>query len=227
MTATTTTDTCADACCTPDVAIAEVVVVSARRLQLAQRARQLSWASFVLVGAEAVVGIVAGVMAMSWALIGFGLGSLVEGMASLVIVWRFQEHRIESAAAERIAQRLVSIQFFLLAPYISYEAIGALLHRERPSESLPGIVLAVACMISMPLLGNAMIRIARELGSSATKGEGQQNLLCAYMATALLIGLVANAMFGIWWLDPVAALLMAAVAVKQGVDAWRGHLDCC
>ncbi|MCW2926712.1 MAG: putative conserved integral rane protein [Thermoleophilia bacterium] len=225
------TDTCADACCSTSAPATSValgtLVAPTRRRQLARRARHLSWASFVLVGGEAIVGITAGIAAMSWALVGFGLGSLIEGMASLVIVWRFQEHRIDSVSAERIAQRLVSAQFFLLAPYISYEAIGALLDRERPEESLVGIALAVACMISMPLLGRAKIAVARELGSSATKGEGQQNLLCAYMATALLIGLVANAAWGIWWLDPVAALLMAGVAVKQGVDAWRGHLDCC
>ena len=82
-------------------------------------------------------------------------------------------------------------------------------------------------MITMPLLGRAKIAIAHELGSSATRGEGQQNLLCAYMATALLIGLLANALFGVWWLDPVAALFIAAVAVKQGVDSWRGELECC
>ncbi len=221
------TDTCADACCTAVADSATVVVVDPRRLELARRARLLSWASFALIGAEAVVGVVAGIMAASWALIGFGLGSIVEGLASIVIVWRFQEHRIDSLDAERIAQRLVALQFFVLAPYIAYEAIGALVHAEQPRESWPGIALAIASMISMPLLGRAKIAIAHELDSAATKGEGQQNLLCAYMATALLVGLVANMAFGIWWLDPVAALFIAGVAIKQGIDAWRGHLDCC
>lgn len=222
----TNAEPCADPCC-GDAPVAVVSGPSPRRRELARRARRLSWASFALIGAEAIVGIAAGILAGSWALIGFGLGSLIEGMASVVIVWRFQEHRIDSIDAERIAQRLVSIQFFVLAPYISYQAVGALLGGDRPEESLPGIVLAVASMVSMPLLGRAKIAMAHELGSAATKGEGQQNLLCAYMAAALLVGLVANAAFGIWWLDPVAALFISAVAVKQGIDSWRGELDCC
>lgn len=219
-------DSCADTCCSTTAAPA-ATVATPRRRELARRARLLSWASFGLIGAEAIVGIVAGIMAGSWALIGFGLGSVIEGFASVVIVWRFQEHRIDSIDAERIAQRLVSFQFFVLAPYITYEAIGALLDAEQPHESWLGIALAVASMITMPLLGRAKITIAHELGSAATKGEGQQNLLCAYMATALLVGLVANMAFGIWWLDPIAALFISAVAIKQGVDAWRGKIDCC
>ncbi len=219
-----------DECCTPVPASASVpvaLVSPARRRELARRARLLSWASFGLVGAEALVGIAAGIVAMSWALIGFGVGSLIEGLASVVIVWRFQEHRIESDRAERIAQRLVALQFFVLAPYISYEAISALIHSERPHESWVGMAVAVASVITMPLLGRAKIAIANELGSAATRGEGQQNLLCAYQAAALLVALVANAAFGIWWLDSVAALVIAAIAVKQGIDSWRGEFDCC
>lgn len=220
-----------DACCGGTAlaapAPAATPVTSERRSVLARRARLLSWASFVIVGGEAIVGIVAGIAAMSWALIGFGVDSLVEGFASLVIVWRFQEHRIASDSAERIAQRLVAAQFFLLAPYISYEAIGALISGDRPQESLPGIVLAVVSMISMPVLGRAKIVVAHELGSAATRGEGQQNMLCAYMAAALLAGLLANALFGAWYLDPIVALLIAGIAVREGINAWRGDLGCC
>ncbi len=222
----TVPDTCADSCCSTDGPVA-MPVASPRRRELARRARLLSWASFGLIGAEAVVGIVAGILAGSWALIGFGLGSVIEGFASIVIVWRFQEHRIDSLDAERIAQRLVSLQFFVLAPYIAYEAIDALVHAERPQESMLGIALAVASLITMPLLGRAKIAIAHELGSAATKGEGQQNLLCAYMAAALLVSLLANLAFGIWWLDPIAALFISGIAIKQGVDSWRGKLECC
>lgn len=225
--ASVTDASCVEACCGVAVAEAQVPITATRRSELARKARLLSWASFFIVGGEALVGIAAGIAAMSWALIGFGVDSLIEGFASLVIVWRFQEHRIESVSAERVAQRLVAIQFFLLAPYISYEAIGALVERERPDESLPGILLAVFSMVSMPLLGRAKMRIAQELGSAATHGEGQQNMLCAYMAAALLVGLLANAAFGLWWLDPVVAILIAAIAVREGVNAWRGQLACC
>lgn len=219
-------DPCADACCS-DAPAGAAAASGERRRELARRARLLSWASFAIIGAEAAVGIAAGIAAMSWALIGFGVDSLIEGFASLVIVWRFQEHRIDSAKAERMAQRLVALQFFVLAPYIAWEAVGALVHRERPEESLPGIALAIFSMVSMPLLGRAKMRIAGELESAATRGEGMQNMLCAYMAAALLVGLVGNAAFGLWWLDPTVALVIAAIAVREGINAWRGELDCC
>jgi divalent metal cation (Fe/Co/Zn/Cd) transporter len=218
---------CIDDCCTPQAAAATHGPTASRKRELARRARLLSWASLVIVGGEALVGIAAGVVAMSWALIGFGVDSLIEGFASLVIVWRFQEHRIESASAERTAARLVAIQFFVLAPYISYEAIRSLVNGDRPHESLPGIVLAVVSMVSMPLLARAKIAVADEFGSAATRGEGQQNMLCAYMAAALLVSLLANSIFGIWWLDSTVALLIAALAVFEGTKAWRGELDCC
>ena len=213
---------CVDACCPPAPATA-----TPRQQHLARRARQLSWASFFIVGLEALIGIAAGVSAMSWALIGFGIDSLIEGFASLVIVWRFQEHRILSDSAERIAQRLVAFQFFALAPYITYEAVTALIHGDHPDDSLLGMGLAGASMLSMPLLGRAKMKIARELGSAATHGEGQQNMLCAYMAAALLVGLLANTLLGLWWLDSAVALLIAAIAVREGRNAWRGELACC
>lgn len=197
-----------------------------RYAQLARRARDLSWLSLVVMGLEAAVGIVAGVVAGSVALVAFGLDSVIEAVASLVIVWRFTGARTFSAAAEARAQRLVAAQFFLLAPYVAYESAGALLAGDRPDASWVGIGLALTSAVTMPLLGRAKQRIADELGSSATKGEGQQNMLCAYLAVALLAGLLANALIGAWWLDPVVGLAIAAVAVKEGADAWRGE-SCC
>lgn len=192
----------------------------------ARRARWLSWLSLVWMGAEGVIALVAGVLAGSIALISFGLDSFVEGFASLVIVWRFTGSRLLSDAAERRAQKLVAIQFFLLAPYVAFEAVHKLVTGEQPETSWLGIALVTSSVIGMPFLGIAKRRLADKLGSVATRGEGTQNLLCAYLAAAVLLGLLGNALLGLWWLDPVAALVVAAVAVKEGRESWRGE-GCC
>jgi divalent metal cation (Fe/Co/Zn/Cd) transporter len=198
----------------------------AERLRLARRARLLSWLSLAWMSVEGVVAIVAGVAAGSIALIGFGLDSAIEGFASVVIVWRFTGSRTFSEAAERRAQKLVAIQFFVLAPYVAVESVRALVTGARPDETLVGILLALASLVFMPVLGIAKQRIADRLGSAATKGEGRQNMLCAYLAGALLIGLVGNALAGLWWLDPAVGLLIAYVAVQEGREAWRGNACC-
>jgi len=195
-------------------------------LRLARRAKLLSWVSLGYMTFEGAVAIAAGLVAGSVALIGFGIDSAIEGFASLVIVWRFTGHRLLSDHAEQRAQRLVAIQFFLLAPYVAVESARALIGGERPDETWVGIALAASSVVLMPLLGVAKQRIADQIGSAATKGEGRQNMLCAYLAGALLVGLLGNAAFGAWWLDPVVGLLIAAVAVKEGREAWRGE-GCC
>jgi divalent metal cation (Fe/Co/Zn/Cd) transporter len=195
-------------------------------LRLARRAKLLSWASLAYMTAEGAVAIAAGIIAASPALIGFGIDSGIEGFASLVIVWRFTGARLLSESAERRAQVLVAIQFFLLAPYVGYESLGALLAGERPNASWVGIGLAVTSLMLMPALGRAKERIGERMGSVATKGEGRQNMLCAYLSAGLLVGLAGNAVLGLWWLDPVAGLLIAAVAVREGVESWRGE-GCC
>jgi divalent metal cation (Fe/Co/Zn/Cd) transporter len=176
--------------------------------------------------AEGAVAIAAGIAATSIALIGFGLDSAIEGFASVIIIWRFTAHRVHSPAAETRAQKLVAVQFFLLAPYVAIESTRALLNGERPDETLVGILLACSSVVFMPLLGIAKQRIADRLGSAATRGEGRQNMLCAYLAGALLVGLLGNAWLGAWWLDPAVGLLIAAVAVKEGTETWRGE-GCC
>ena len=177
-------------------------------------------------GAEGVLGITLGVLAGSIALIGFGLDSFVEGIASLVIVWRFTGSRLHSEAAEQRAQKLVAAQFFILAPLVAFEAMRQLIAGDEPSVSWLGIVLATTSLIGMPLLGIAKQRLADQLGSAATRGEGTQNLLCAYLAAAVLVGLLGNALLGLWWLDPLAALVIAGVAVREGIESWRGE-GCC
>jgi divalent metal cation (Fe/Co/Zn/Cd) transporter len=199
---------------------------SADWLRAARRARALSWLSLVWMGAEGAIAITAGILAGSIALIGFGIDSAIEGAASLVIVWRFTGHRLLSRAAEQRAQKLVAVQFFLLAPYVAFEAVRHLVTAHEADISVLGMVLTATSLIGMPFLGIAKQRLARTLGSSATHGEGAQNLLCAYLAGAVFLGLAGNALFGWWWLDPIAALLVAAVALREGVETWRGE-GCC
>ena len=198
-------------------------IEEAEHRRLAARVRLLSWVSLVYMSAEGAIAVTAGVMAGSMALIGFGLDSAVEGFASAIIVWRFTGHRIFSDAAERRAQKLVAIQFFLLAPYVAFESVRALVTGERPDTSTVGIALAATSLVVMPYLGIAKERLAERLGSAATKGEGRQNMLCAYLAGALLVGLVGNMVLGAWWLDPLVGLLIAGVAFTEGREAWRGE----
>lgn len=196
------------------------------RERLAGRVRLLSWLSLAWMTVEGAVAILAGLAAGSIALVGFGLDSAIEGFASVIIIWRFSGSRIFSDAAENRAQKLVALQFFLLAPYVGVQSVRALIGGDRPEESLVGILLAAGSVILMPALGIAKQRLADQLGSAATKGEGRQNMLCAYLAGALLAGLVGNALVGAWWLDAVVGLLIAYVAVKEGLEAWRGE-GCC
>ncbi|MEZ5078136.1 MAG: cation transporter [Solirubrobacterales bacterium] len=204
-----------------------VAAISRGRYErLAGRVRLLSWLSLGWMTIEGAVAITAGVLASSIALVGFGLDSAIEGIASVIIIWRFTGHRVFSHAAEQRAQRLVAIQFFLLAPYVAYESVRTLAGGERPEVSWVGIGLAVGSVVLMPVLAIAKERLADQLGSAATKGEGRQNMLCAYLAGALLVGLLGNALVGAWWLDPLVGLLIAAVAVKEGRESWRGE-GCC
>jgi divalent metal cation (Fe/Co/Zn/Cd) transporter len=206
--------------------MAVAAITRDRYEHLAARVKLLSWLSLAWMTVEGAVAIGAGIVAGSIALVGFGLDSAIEGFASVIIIWRFTGSRVMSQAAERRAQKLVAVQFFLLAPYVAFESVRALAGAEHPDVSALGMALAAWSMITMPLLGLAKQRIAEQIGSAATKGEGRQNVLCAYLAGALLIGLAANAIAGAWWLDPVVGLLIAGVAVKEGLEAWRGD-GCC
>ena len=195
-------------------------------LHAARKAKWLSWASLAYMALEGLVAVIAGLVAGSIALVGFGLDSAIEGFASVVIVWRFTGSRTLSHRAEERAQKLVAVQFFVLAPYVALESGRALLTGDHPDVSLVGIALATSSLVVMPALGRAKQRLGDQMGSSATASEGKQNLLCAYLAAAVLVGLVGNALLGAWWLDPLVGLLIAGLAVYEGREAWQGDACC-
>jgi len=196
-------------------------------LRNARLTRLLSGLSLVWLGVEGTVAIIAGVMAGSVALLAFGLDSVIEGVASLVIIWRFSGSRLFSERAELRAQRLVALQFFVLVPLIGYAAVEKLVTGGEVETSALGIGLTIATLAICQPLGAAKRRLGAKLDSQATVGEGTQNLLCGYLAFAVLGGLLANAFFGLWWLDPIVALLIAGVALREGREAWRGEDVCC
>ncbi len=194
--------------------------------RLVRRAKILAWLGVGWHGIEAAVAVGAGLAAGSIALIGFGADSLVELVAGIILLWRFAASRASSESAERRAQKLIALSFYVIAAYVGFEAIRTLLAGDHPEASWIGIWLSVVTVLTMPPLAIAKARIGEKLGSSATKSEGQQNMLCAYLSVALLVGLGTNALFGLWWADPVTALLIAVVAVKEGRESWRGE-SCC
>jgi divalent metal cation (Fe/Co/Zn/Cd) transporter len=196
------------------------------RKRLVRLAQILAWSSLVWMTIEGAVGLWAGIAAASIALIGFALSSVVEGLASVIVIWRFWGKRALSEGAERRAQKGVAISFWLLVPYVAFEAVDKLVRGSEAQTSIAGIVLTAIAIVLMPLFGVAKRRVGARLNSAATAGEGTQNLLCAYLAVAVLGGLAANAVFGWWWADPVAALFIAAVAAKEGRESWRGE-GCC
>ena len=195
-------------------------------LRGARLARLLAWASLAWMTVEGAVGLGAGISAGSIALIGWALSSAVEGLASAVVIWRFTGARTLSAGAELRAQKAVAVSFWLLAPYVGIESIRAIVVRHQPAPTVLGVAVTISSIVLMPALGVAKQRLGARLGSGATAGEGMQNLLCAALAVAVLGGLLANGVLGWWWLDPLAGLAVAVVAVKEGREAWRGE-SCC
>ncbi|KRB48377.1 hypothetical protein ASG96_15530 [Terrabacter sp. Soil810] len=195
-----------------------------RRAALVRRARLLAGASVAYNVVEAVVAIGSGRIADSTALVGFGLDSTVEVMSGLVILWQFGHPVPEER--EHLARRLIAVSFFALAAYVTVESVRAVVTREQSDTSVVGIALAALSLAVMPLLSHWQRRTGRELGSGAVVADGTQTLLCTYLSAVLLVGLLANALLGWWWLDPVAALVIAAVAVREGRSNWRGDACC-
>jgi len=171
---------------------------------------------------EAIVGIGAGWLAGSIALVGFGVDSLIECTSGAVLLWRLASPANDESR-ERLARKLVGVSFFLLAAYVCFEAVKALVAGESPESSVTGIVLAILSLIVMPLLARAKRRVAADLGSHALVADSRQTDLCAYLSAVLLGGLALNALFGWWWSDPVAALIMVPIIAREGFEAWRGE----
>jgi divalent metal cation (Fe/Co/Zn/Cd) transporter len=196
---------------------------SPARARLVRRAKHLAWAGIGWHVVEATVAVAAGVVAGSVALVGFGADSLIEAMAGFVVLWRLASAH---AMSERRAQQMIAISFYVLSVYVAVEAIRSLAAVDRPAVSWVGIALSIVTLATMPPLSTAKARVADALGSAATKSESRQTMLCAYLSAALLVGLGLNALLGWWWADPVTALGIAGVALKEGGDAWRGD-SCC
>ena len=193
-----------------------------------RRARLLAWGGNGWHVVEFAIAVTAGIAASSIALIGFGFDSLIESLAGFIIIWRFAGGRRDSEAAERRAQQLVAVSFLILAAYVGVESVRTFFGAHHPETSWVGIGLAAFTAPTMPLLARAKRSVGHKLSSSATVGEAEQNMICAYLSVALLVGLSLNAAFGWWWADPAAALVIAGVAVKEGRDAWRGDAcECC
>ncbi|MFZ4266961.1 cation transporter [Streptomyces arboris] len=199
----------------------------ARRDALARRIRLLVAATIAYNVIEAAVALTAGTIASSSALIGFGLDSVVEVSSATAVAWQFsaRDHAVREAR-EKAALRIIAVSFFALAAYVSVDAVRALAGDGEAERSVTGIALAALSLAIMPFLSAAQRRAGRELGSASAVADAKQTLLCTYLSAVLLVGLLLNALLGWSWADPVAALAIAVIAVKEGRDAWRGR-GCC
>ena len=203
-----------------------------RRAALVRRSTQLNVATLAYNSLEGVVALVAGALAGSIALTGFGLDSVIEVAASLTALWRLRADldADRRERVERVSLRVIGALFLALAVYVAGDAAWALYRREAPSESILGIVIAALSIIVMPLLARAKRRLALELRSGALAAESKQTSLCAYLSVILLGGLVLNATIGWWWADPIAGLAMVPIIAREGIDGFRGQsacADCC
>ncbi|MGW4528791.1 cation transporter [Amycolatopsis sp. NPDC004378] len=217
-------DGCSDGCCAaPDTTTAPSVS-SQRRTVLSRRVRLLVAVTITYNVVEAVVAIFAGTIASSTALIGFGLDSVIEVASAAAVAWQFSG--TDPEARERSALKVIAVSFFALATYVTVESVRALFGADLAWHSTAGIVLAAVSLAVMPFLSYAQRRAGRELGSASAVADSKQTLLCTYLSGVLLVGLLLNSLFGWYWADPLVALVIAAVAVKEGREAWRGE-HCC
>lgn len=196
------------------------------RQQVLRRGRRLEYVTVGWNSLEALASIVAGIFAGSIALVGFGLDSVIETSSGAAMLWRLHRRQDRTASsrerAERITLRVIGWSFLALAVYVAVDAGHSLWSREAPSESIPGIVIAVLSLMVMPFLARAKRKVAGTLNSHALQADSRQTDLCAYLSVILLGGLVLNAMLGWWWADPVAGIIMVPIIAREGVQALRG-----
>ncbi len=202
----------------------ESVALDPVRAAAVQRGRRLEYLTIGWNSAEAVVALVAGLLAGSIALVGFGLDSVIEVSSGAVVLWRLFA---DSERAERIAVKVVGASFLALAAYVAFESVKTLWFREAPERSLPGIILAALSLVVMPILARAKRRVAASIGSRALHADSRQTDLCAYLSAILLGGLLLNAALGWWWADPIAGLLMTPIIANEGREALRGESCAC
>jgi divalent metal cation (Fe/Co/Zn/Cd) transporter len=193
-----------------------------------KRGRRLEYFTIAWNSLEALVAILSGLIAGSIALVGFGFDSLIEVTSGAALLWRLSADVNEEKRErmEAVTLRIVGMCFLALAAYVAYDSGAALLRRESPQESLPGIILAIASLIAMPLLARAKRRVAKGINSGAMFADARQTDFCVYLSAILLGGLLLNALLGWWWADPIAALVMAPIIGKEGVEALRGKACC-
>jgi divalent metal cation (Fe/Co/Zn/Cd) transporter len=195
-----------------------------------QRGKFLEYVTVAYNSIEGVIAVIAGAVAGSIALVGFGFDSFIECISGLALLWRLYGDADEPKRErfEQHALRIVGISFMVLAAYVAYDAITSLVRREAPDESMTGIALAAVSLVIMPLLVRAKRHVARAIGSAALAADAAQTQICTYLSAILLGGLLLNAMLGWWWADPVAALVMLPIIIKEGLEALRGeHCDDC
>ena len=202
----------------------DMTVMARNKIRLGRRAKLLAGFSVTYNVIEGVIAITAGAAAGSIALVGFGLDSFVEVSSGLIILWQFS-HKIPEQR-EQQTLRLLAYSFFALAAYVGFESLRGLIFGTDAKPSDVGIGLAIASLIIMPFISFAQRRTGRALGSNAVVADGTQTLLCTYLSAVLLGGLVLNATLGWSWADPIAGLIIAAVAAREGIEAWRGE-GCC
>ena len=201
---------------------------AAERSRFVERGRRLEYLTILWNSLEALAALISGLIAGSVALVGFGLDSLIEVTSGAAVLWRLHQdsNPLQREEAERLTLRIVGSCFLLLAAYIAYESLSSLLARQTPQRSLPGIVIAVASLIVMPLLSRAKRKVSAGIGSAAMAADARQTDFCAYLSAILLSGLVLNAVFGLWWADPAAGLVMVPIIAKEGIAGWHGKVCC-
>ena len=201
---------------------------AAERSRFVERGRRLEYFTIFWNSLEALAALISGVIAGSVALVAFGLDSLIEVTSGAALLWRLHQDKnaLRREAADRLTLRIVGSCFLVLSAYIAYDSLASLVNREAPARSLPGILIAATSLIVMPLLARAKRRVGIGLGSAAMAADARQTDFCTYLSGILLGGLLLNALFGLWWADPVAGLVMVPIIAKEGIAGWQGKACC-